>query len=112
MMFAHTLADNESAAERRHVVELAQQYLRERNIPAQRTFTVSTLEYGQAKREQRAPAGWNELDALISTVSAHAEEHMARLERLERAGTPVTPAPPEQASAEKPRGLFARLFSR
>lgn len=115
MMFAHTLADNESSSERRHVVELAAQYLRGRTIPAQRIFTVSTLEYAQAKREQRAPAGWNELDALVSTIAAHAEEHMARLERLERAqhaqtGTPSTAA--EQPPAAKSRGFFARLFSR
>ena len=113
MMFAHTLADNESASERRHVVELAEQYLRERNIAAQRTFTVSTLEYAQAKREHRAPAGWNELQALISTISAHAEEHMARLQRLERAAAMPAPteipAADEQANAGKPRGLFARL---
>jgi tRNA U34 5-carboxymethylaminomethyl modifying GTPase MnmE/TrmE len=112
MMFAHTLADNESASERRHVVELAQQYLRERNVPAQRVFTVSTLEYAQAKRDGRAPAGWNELDALISTIAAHAEEHMARLQRLERAAA-VPAAPSEQAPVEeKPRGFFARLFTR
>ena len=114
MMFAHTLADNESASERRHVVELAQQYLRERNVPAQRMFTVSTLEYSQAKREQRAPAGWNELQALISTIEAHAEEHMARLERLERAAqsTPAVQTPIEQAQDEEPRGLLARLSKR
>lgn len=115
MMFAHTLADNESASERRHVVELAQQYLRERAIPAARLFTVSTLEYAQAKREQRAPAGWNELDALVSTVAAHAEEHMARLERLERAQRAEAAKalePNEQPPAEKPRGFFSRLFSR
>jgi hypothetical protein len=110
----HTLADNESQSERRHVVELAQQYLRERTIPAQRIFTVSTLEYAQAKREGRAAAGWNELQALISTIEAHAEEHMARLQRLERAAAqPASPREGGQAPAEqKPRGLFARLFSR
>lgn len=115
MMFVHTLADNETASERRHVVELAQQYLRERAIPVQRLFTVSTLEYAQAKREHRAPAGWNELDALVSTIFAHAEEHMARLERLERAqrteSVPKGDQPQEQP-AEKQRGFFARLFSR
>jgi tRNA U34 5-carboxymethylaminomethyl modifying GTPase MnmE/TrmE len=111
MMFAHTLADNESASERRHVVELAEQYLRERNIPAQRIFTVSTLEYSQAKREQRAPAGWNELQALISTITAHAEEHMVRLERLERAAQSTAPQeiPIDRAQDEEPRGLLARL---
>jgi hypothetical protein len=91
-------------------VELAQQYLRERNVAAQRLFTVSTLEYAQAKRDQRAPAGWNELEALISTISAHAEEHMTRLARLERAAAqPEAAKPSEQASAQKPRGLLARL---
>ncbi|HET6894274.1 MAG TPA: dynamin family protein [Candidatus Baltobacteraceae bacterium] len=114
MMFAHTLADNESASERRHVVELAQQYLRERAIAAQRIFTVSTLEYAQAKREQRAPAGWNELDALVSTICAHAEEHMARLERLERAQSAKSDQRQQanEQPAVKPRGFFARLFSR
>lgn len=113
MLFAHTLADNESSSERRHVVELAEQYLRERTIPAQRMFTVSTLEYAQAKREQRAPAGWNELDALVSTVAAHAEEHMGRLERLERAQREEAAKPAgEQPPADQPRGIFARLFRR
>ena len=112
MSFVHTLADNESAGERRHVVDLAQEYLRSRNISAQRVFTVSTLEYAQAKREQRAPAGWNELDALIATIASHAEEHMARLDRLARAAAQAaaTPEQPsEQPPAEKPRGLFGRL---
>jgi GTPase SAR1 family protein len=111
MLFIHTLADNESPSERRHVVELAQQYLQGRTIPAQRIFTVSTLEYAQAKRERRAPAGWNELDALVSTISAHAEEHMARLQRLERAQR-AQPAIPAEPQPEKPRSLLARLFSR
>ena len=112
MMFVHTLADNESSGERRHVVDLAQEYLRSRNITAQRIFTVSTLEYAQAKREQRAPAGWNELDALISTIASHAEEHMARLDRLARAAAQAAATPersPVQPPAEKPRGLFGRL---
>jgi len=112
LMFAHTLADNETGAERRHVVELAQQYLRERNIPVQRLFTLSTLEYAQAKRERRAPAGWNEVDALVSTITAHADEHMTRLARLERAAAqlePSRPAPAPPPGEEKPRGLFARL---
>ncbi|HET9095762.1 MAG TPA: dynamin family protein [Candidatus Baltobacteraceae bacterium] len=115
MMFAHTLADNESSAERRHVVDLAQQYLRERAIPVKRMFTLSTLEYAQAKREQRAPAGWNELDALVSTIAAHAEEHMARLERLERAQraeASKTVQAGEQPPAGKSRGFFSRWFSR
>ncbi len=110
MTFVHTLADNESAAERRHVVQLASEYLRERAIPAQRIFTVSTLEYAQAKRERRQPAGWNELDALIATICAHAEEHMARLDRLQRAADAIPASASEQAAVAKPRSLFARMF--
>ncbi|MGZ3527730.1 MAG: dynamin family protein [Vulcanimicrobiaceae bacterium] len=110
MLFVHTIADNETSSERRHVVELAKQYLQERNIDTPRVFTISTLEYGQAKREGRAPAGWNELDALISTLEAHGEAHMARLARLERAATPDhTPEPPP---APKRGGLLSRLFGK
>ena len=113
MLFAHTLADNESSSERRGVVTLAQEYLRERSIPVQRIFTVSTLEHAQARREHRAPAGWNELDALISTVSAHAEEHMARLSRLERAAAaPAAPPAYKAESKPKPLGLLGRLLKR
>ncbi|MFN2448768.1 MAG: dynamin family protein [Candidatus Baltobacteraceae bacterium] len=112
MMFAHTLADNESAAERRGVVSLAQEYLRARAIPAQRVFTVSTLEHAQARREHRAAAGWNELDALISTISAHAEEHMARLERLERAASVPAAQAAGRPAQGKRLGLFGRLLKR
>ncbi|MBV8116922.1 MAG: dynamin family protein, partial [Candidatus Eremiobacteraeota bacterium] len=113
MLFVHTLADNETPSERRHVVELAADYLRQRGIAAQRIFTISTLEYARAKREHRAPAPWNELDALISTVVAHAEEHMTRLERIRRAaatatGSPLSPRPSQAAR----RSLFSRLFKR
>lgn len=110
MTFVHTLADNESPSERRHVVELATQYLHERAIPARRIFTVSTLEHGQAARARRAPAAWNELDALISTIAAHAQEHMSRLERLERANA----LPGRQAYERQPkpggRGVLQRVF--
>ncbi len=41
MLFAHTIADNESASERRHVVDLAKNYLAERNIVSERVFTLS-----------------------------------------------------------------------
>ncbi len=113
MMFVHTLADNETAAERRHVVQLAQEYLQERRIPVQRIFTVSTLEYAQAKREQRAPAGWNELDALISTIESHAEEHMARLERLRQAGAAPKPSAVPIPALKQSRGsIFTRLFGK
>jgi hypothetical protein len=78
------MADHEDASERKNVVMLAERYLRERAIAPQRIFTVSTLEYRQAAAAQRAPAGWNELATLRSTLEAHAEEHMARLARAER----------------------------
>lgn len=111
MLFAHTIADNEAPSERRHVVELAQDYLRGRNIPAERIFVVSAHEYAQARREGRAPAGWNETEGLRSTLEAHAESHMARLERLARAATEmqaVVVAP----HAERPPGFFARMFGK
>jgi len=112
MMFVHTLADNETSAERRHVVQLAQEYLQARHIAAQRIFTVSTLEYTQAKRERRAPAGWNEVDALISTVRSHAEEHMARLERLRHAAAPKHEAKLLEAAEPARGGILARLFGK
>jgi tRNA U34 5-carboxymethylaminomethyl modifying GTPase MnmE/TrmE len=84
MTFVHTMADHEDSAERRNVVMLADRSLRERAIAPQRIFTTSTLEYREALEAGRAPAGWNELRALESTLEAHAEEHMQRLERAER----------------------------
>ena len=112
--FVHTMADHEDASERRNVVMLADRYLRERGIAAERLFTVSTLEYRQAVEAGRAPAGWNELLALRATLEAHAEEHMARLDRTEReraererlAGT-AAPAPGGTRS-----GFLGRLFGR
>ncbi|HEY8297924.1 MAG TPA: dynamin family protein [Candidatus Baltobacteraceae bacterium] len=112
MLFAHTIADNESASERRHVVALAQQYLQEHNIESQRIFTISTLEYSQAKREGRAPAGWNELDALISTLEGHAEAHMARLARLERAAAAPAAVATSVVREKAKTGLLARLFGK
>ena len=113
MLFAHTIADNEAPSERRHVVELAEAYLRERNVPADRVFVVSAHEYDEARRAGRAPAGWNELEALRSTLEAHAESHMARLERLARAATKTQEATTAQApSVERAPGLFARMFGK
>ncbi|HUA08959.1 MAG TPA: dynamin family protein [Candidatus Acidoferrales bacterium] len=113
MLFAHTIADNEAPNERRHVVELAQTYLHERKIPAERIFTISAHEYDEARREKRAPAGWNETEALRSTLEAHAESHMARLERLARANTQARPAAtPSPAEAERAAGFFARMFGK
>jgi predicted GTPase len=74
MTFVHTIADNETPADRRNVVNLADRYLRERGIIPQRIFTVSTREQG----------AWNELGALRATLVAHAEEHMERLRRADR----------------------------
>ncbi len=113
MLFAHTIADNEAPSERRHVVELAQEYLHERNIPAERIFVVSAHEYDEAKRDNRAPAGWNELEALRSTLESHAEAHMARLERLARAAQEqASPMPVPAGIAENKGGFFARLFGK
>lgn len=114
MMFVHTLADNETPQERRQVVELARQYLRQRNVTPSRIFTVSTFEYAQARRAGRAPAGWNELEALSSTLSSQAQEHMQRLARLERisAGTKAAPAMTASQQPDSPTLLrsFQRLF--
>ena len=113
MLFAHTIADNEAPSERRHVVELAQSYLKERNIPVERIFVVSAHEYVQARREKRAPAAWNEMEALRATLEAHAESHMARLERLARVSGPAQPAdPPPHAPPERAPSLFARMFGK
>jgi hypothetical protein len=113
MLFAHTIADNEAPSERRHVVELAQAYLRERNIPADRIFVVSAHEYDDARRNGRAPAGWNEMEALRSTLEAHAESHMARLERLARAATKTQEATAAEAPAtQRAPGLFGRMFGK
>jgi len=113
MLFAHTIADNEAPRERRHVVELAQTYLRERCIPAERIFVISAHEYDRARREHRAPAGWNETEALRATLEAHAETHMARLERLAHAATQTQPAEPKSAVAtRRPAGLFSRMFGK
>jgi len=115
MTFVHTIADNEESAERRNVVALADRYLRERAIVPQRIFTTSTLDYRDARTEQRAPAGWNELGALATTLTSHAEEHMQRLERAQReadeqarlAARASTTAPNGQSTS-----FFGRFFGR
>ena len=113
MTFVHTMADHEDAAERRNVVMLADRYLRERAIVPQRIFTTSTLEYREALDLGRAPAGWNELLALRSTLEAHAEEHMMRLargerERAERDRLASAVPPPSDAPKSSERGSFLR----
>ncbi len=111
MLFAHTIADNEAPAERRNVVELASEYLKARAIPAERIFVVSAHEYHDAKQAKRAPAAWNETEALRATLEAHAETHMARLDRLARARaaerTQAAPAPEPARS-----GILSRLFGK
>ncbi len=78
MLLAHTIADNESSAQRRTVVELANRYVRERRIPAARIFTISAIDYLDAMQSGRPAAPWNEFGALRDTLQAHAEEHMRR----------------------------------
>jgi hypothetical protein len=110
--FVHTMADHEDSAERRNVVMLADRYLRERAIVPQRIFTTSTLEYREAVEAGRAPAGWNELVALRSTLESHADEHMARLARTERERAEVerlaNAAPASAAPPASERGSFLR----
>lgn len=112
MLFAHTIADNESANERRGVVELAQSYLNERKIPAQRIFVLSAHEHDEAKKAARAPAAWNEVEALRTTLEGHAESHMARLERLARAAAPAASATATVTENKERAGLFGRLFGK
>ena len=113
--FVHTMADHEDSAERRNVVMLADRYLRERAIVPQRIFTTSTLEYREALDASRAPAGWNELLALRSTLESHAEEHMARLARGERERAErerlaaAAPRPSDTVPSER-KSFIRRLF--
>ena len=112
LTFVHTMADHEDSAERRNVVMLAERYLRERAIVPQRIFTTSTLEYRDAVEAGRAPAGWNELIALRSTLEAHAEEHMTHLARTERdraeAERLSQAAPQSSETSGSERGSFLR----
>ncbi|HVA38780.1 MAG TPA: dynamin family protein [Candidatus Dormibacteraeota bacterium] len=112
LLFVHTMADNEQSGDRRKVVELAARYLRERNIAAGRIFTISTREYRLARRDGRAPAGWNEVDALVTTLESHADAHMRRLERARREQERVeaqTAKSPEEDAAPRAGGLGAAL---
>lgn len=110
MLFAHTIADNETATERRNVVALARSYLKERGIAAARLFTVSAHEFARAAAAGRAPAAWNELGALIATVEGDTESHMARLARLARGAQPASP--PAAREIPKKEGFFSRVFGR
>jgi hypothetical protein len=113
MLFAHTIADNEAPNERRHVVELARDYLKARNIAAERIFVLSAHEYDAAREAGRAPAGWNETEALRSTLEAHAEAHMARLARRANAHSPRPIEDANQpAKPDRKLGLVQRLFGK
>jgi predicted GTPase len=114
MLFAHTIADNEAPAERRTVVELATRYIRERGITTGRVFTISALEYGEARRAGRAPAAWNEFGALRDTLAAHAEAHMQRLAERERRASGGAPAEqgPRPAQAEASALAASEVSSR
>jgi hypothetical protein len=105
MTFVHTIADNETPADRRNVVALADRYLRERGIVPQRIFTVST----------REPGAWNELGALRATLVAQAEEHMERLRRADRERAEqqrLASAAVSAVGEPRRRGFFDRLLGR
>ncbi len=112
MLFAHTIADNETARERRGVVELAGEYLRQRNIACERIFTVSSHEFLTARRDGRAPAGWNETEALRATLEAHAEAHMTRLARLAHARESIAREDRPVAPSRDRVGLLGRLLGK
>jgi len=109
--FVHTLADHESAHDRRVVVDLAARYLRERAITVQRIFAVSAQEFAEACAAERAPAGWNELGALRETLIGRAEAHMERLRSAARAESDAARISAPSARAHD-RGFFRRLFGR
>ncbi|GAC1613714.1 MAG: hypothetical protein NVS4B5_01290 [Vulcanimicrobiaceae bacterium] len=114
MLLAHTIADNESASERRTVVDLASRYLRERAISVSRVFTISALDYFEAAQTKRVPAAWNELGALRDTLHAHADEHMHRqAERARREANAERTLQPDSHVVPAPkRSGLARLFGR
>ena len=92
LTFVHTLADNETAHERRSVVSLAQRYLTERGIAASRVYTVSARDAREARANGRATAAWNEFAALRESLATRAASEAARLARL-RAAAAVAPVP-------------------
>ncbi len=115
MLLVHTIADNETPAERRTVVELAARYLRERGITTPRIFTVSALDFLEAAQIGRAAAPWNELGALRQTLEAHAEAHMQRLaERVRRSSekSVTSHTAPGVSSRPNLRGALDRLLGR
>jgi predicted GTPase len=111
---AHTIADNETASERRTVVELAGRYARERGIAVARVYTISALDFFDAQQSRRAAAPWNELGALRDTLAAHAEEHMHRLAARARvtANGKRDAGPTVEAKPATFGKKLARLFGR
>jgi hypothetical protein len=91
-------------------VELAGGYLRERNIAVERIFTVSARDYQVAHDAGRIASPWNETEALRSTLEAHAETHMARLQRRTAASAPQTKATLAPPAARN--GWLARLLGK
>jgi predicted GTPase len=114
MLLAHTIADNESASERRTVVELAARYVRERALPVARIFTISALDALEAAQTKRAAAPWNELAALRDTLHAHADEHMHRLAERDRLAASLAKAAASAGNDSQPnlRRALERLFGR
>jgi predicted GTPase len=115
MLLAHTIADNETANERRTVVEMAGRYVRERGLEVARIFTVSALDFLEGAQTRRPAAAWNELGALRDTLAAHADEHMRRWAQRERQAASLarsTPAAPEARPEAGLRGALGRLFGR
>jgi hypothetical protein len=112
--FAHTIADNETASERRTVVDLAARYARERGIAVARVYTISALDFFEALQARHAPSAWNELGALRDTLASHAEEHMNRLAARARAAQTRAPAAtPDDAHVPATFGRkLARFFGR
>ncbi len=104
MTFVHSIADNETVAERRNVVMLADRYLRERAVVPKRIFTISTREDGS----------WNELRALRATLASRAEEHMERLSRAERQRAAQARLAAPAVKHERPRNgsLLDRILGR
>jgi hypothetical protein len=114
MLLAHTIADNETATERRNVVELAGRYVEGRNIPVRRIFTISALDYLEHLHTGRPAAAWNELGALRETLRAHAEEHMQRLAERARRAPSAGGAQALQGVSSRPklRDALRRLLGR
>ena len=112
MLLAHTIADNETGAERRTVVELAARYLRERGIGYGRIFTISALDYLEAAQTKRAPAPWNELGALRDTLATQAEEHMSKLAGRARRDADLARISAEPREPSTLRRSLGRFFGR